>query len=180
MNFLALKQNWELDKNLFEVSGDDARELIETHELKEGLELNGLIVNLCQVKLKVIQCKESFVRIRVLERSKVERENHIILLSAISRPQTMKKVLELSGTLDIAEVHFFKSTNSQKSYLTSKVLNQEAMRKIALKGMQQSGNVFLPEIFIYKSFRDFKDEIKKIKNNYSDYIKIIASTFLIN
>ena len=62
------------------------------------------------------------------------------LVVGVSRPQTIKKVLEHATTFGAKKIHFFKAELSEKSYLTSKVLLDEAeMRDHLLAGLSQSG-----------------------------------------
>jgi RsmE family RNA methyltransferase len=61
------------------------------------------------------------------------------LIVGLSRPQTMKKVLEHGTTFGAKEFHFFKAELSEKSYLDSKIFSDSAYNEFLLAGLSQSG-----------------------------------------
>lgn len=61
------------------------------------------------------------------------------LIVGLSRPQTMKKILEHGTTFGAKSFHFFKAELSEKSYLDSKIFIDEAYKEFLLDGLSQSG-----------------------------------------
>lgn len=69
------------------------------------------------------------------------------LVVGISRPQTLKKILEHATTYGAAQIHFFKAALSDKSYLDTKVLEENERLEYLRAGLSQSGiYATLPEI----------------------------------
>ena len=58
------------------------------------------------------------------------------LIVGVSRPQTSKKILEHTTTLGAKNIHFFKASLSEKSYLDSKVFQESS--EYLLAGLSQS------------------------------------------
>jgi RsmE family RNA methyltransferase len=62
----------------------------------------------------------------------------IILSVAIPRPQTIKKLFQLSAMIGLTELRFFKSDLSEKTYWKSKSLRREIAELEILKALEQS------------------------------------------
>ena len=78
-------------------------------------------------------------------------ERSIDLFVGLSRPQTMKKVLELTAGFPVKRLFFHRTELGEKSYETSKVLEREALSKHLLLGLSQTGRFHtLPEVEICK------------------------------
>ena len=60
------------------------------------------------------------------------------LIVGLSRPQTSKKVLEHATTFGARNFHFFKATLSEKSYLDSKLFEDEAYLEFIYLGLSQA------------------------------------------
>jgi len=72
------------------------------------------------------------------------------LIVGLSRPQTVKKILEHATTYGAKSIHFFKAELSEKSYQDSKVLSEEKDSLMSL-GLSQSALYFkTPEIKVDK------------------------------
>lgn len=61
------------------------------------------------------------------------------LVVGLSRPQTVKKILEHATTYGAAGIHFFKAELSDKSYLDTKVLEENEKMALLKAGLSQSG-----------------------------------------
>lgn len=72
------------------------------------------------------------------------------LIIGLSRPQTVKKILEHASTYGAKRIHFFKAELSEKSYQDSKVLSEEKDFLLNL-GLSQSALYYqTPEIKVDK------------------------------
>jgi RsmE family RNA methyltransferase len=70
------------------------------------------------------------------------------LIIGLSRPQTSKKILEHGTTFGARGFHFFKAALSEKSYLDSKIFENNAYEEFLLAGLSQSA--------IYANLPNFK------------------------
>jgi len=74
------------------------------------------------------------------------------LLIGVSRPPTMKKVIEHATSMGVTHFHFFKAELSEKSYLQSKTLEAANLSKLLSLGISQSAQISdLPVIDFYSS-----------------------------
>ena len=60
------------------------------------------------------------------------------LIVGLSRPQTSKKILEHATTFGARSFHFFKATLSEKSYLDSKLFEEDAYLEFLYNGLSQA------------------------------------------
>lgn len=79
------------------------------------------------------------------------RSPKLALFSALQRPPTVEKILQLAGTWGISEIGFFNSELSRKEYLTSPVWRTENLRTELRLGMEQGRCVFEPRIRLFFS-----------------------------
>lgn len=90
------------------------------------------------------------------------------LLVGLSRPPTMKKILEHGASLGVKHFHFLPTTLSEKSYADSKIWEEEKTRELLCDGLSQSATYWeLPKVTHYKSLRDLPD--------FNDFDKRILS-----
>lgn len=74
------------------------------------------------------------------------------LLVGLSRPPTMKKILEHATSLGVTHFHFFTAKLSEKSYADSKIWEEKSSQKILLDGLSQSARYWkLPKISLHKT-----------------------------
>lgn len=81
------------------------------------------------------------------------------LILALPRPQTLKKVLEVSATFGIRQLLLINAERVEKSFFSSKLLKDEAWKKHIRLGLEQGGQTFFPEIKIYHSLHNFFSEV---------------------
>ncbi|PJZ68404.1 hypothetical protein CH373_16020 [Leptospira perolatii] len=74
------------------------------------------------------------------------RSPKLILWSAIQRPPTVEKLLQLSGTWGVHELEFFATDLSRKEYFTSPIWKSEVIRSELRIGMEQGWNAYDPVV----------------------------------
>lgn len=173
MNCLLLFPSELVSSNKAIVNGQRAAGLIETHELKQGINIR---VSLFETGLGSGQIKAlSQDKIEVtleLDRQPPPREK-IHLIAAVARPQTIKKILHTSASHGIKKISFIISENSQKSYLKSKALIKENILSEMYLAIEQSVDCFLPEVKTYETYYEFIREIKA-DEHLAESLKVIA------
>lgn len=142
MNNLLLKPEDKVSNNEYAVR--DTHRLTHLREvLKVNInqELSACLLNqgLCQAVVKNIHEKEIIFDIHSLQDGAASLYH---LWVGLSRPQTIKKILEHGSTLGVGSFHFFKAELSEKSYMTSKVLTPEESNELCDLGLAQSGCYF--------------------------------------
>ena len=125
--------------------------LRETIKPEVGQNLRCAVLNkgLCKAQIISLTENECHMKLGPLE---PPVEPWFELVVGLSRPQTLKKILEHATTFGAKKIHFFKAELSEKSYLTSKVLlDEDEMRSHLLAGLSQSGRYsILPTVKVDK------------------------------
>jgi 16S rRNA (uracil1498-N3)-methyltransferase len=175
MNFIAIRKEWIDSNGTIELIGRLAQDLIERHDLKLDLELKGVIIDAEQIELKIEALTNNFLKMRIIKKYPAKILKNIYTCVAISRPQTIKKILELSATFGVAEVHFIRTANTVKSYLDSKVFGEKEIEKHLIKGIEQGGLGRLPKVYLHKSYKFFITNSLPALLELSSFSKYIAT-----
>ncbi|MFT6069613.1 MAG: RsmE family RNA methyltransferase [Bacteriovoracaceae bacterium] len=73
------------------------------------------------------------------------------LFVAVSRPPTMKKILEHGTSLGVSTFHFYVSALTEKSFLEAKLFRENLYQEYLALGLSQSKVFFkLPEVVLHK------------------------------
>lgn len=100
-----------------------------------------------------------------------------VLIVAVPRPQTIKKVVHTATTMGVNELYFVRSANVVKSYMQSKSLGETALAEEVLKGLEQACDTCPPQIFVHKLFKPFiEDCLPEILSRFAQASRIIAHT----
>lgn len=158
MNSLIIFEE-ELSGNIARISGTHLKYLRELHDLKVG---RILPVNLYKGPCgrgEILSNSESEVTVSFGAERPSLPLNPIILIVAIPRPQTQKKIIHLASCLGLEELHFVRSTNSEKSYLSSKSLLDENIKWEVIKGLEQSGESLPVKVVVHERFKIFIEDL---------------------
>jgi RsmE family RNA methyltransferase len=149
----------ELTGSIARISGKHLSYLRELHDLKVGRKLP---VNLWKQSLgygEILEDKNSELIVSFTPGLSPLPLNPVILIVAVPRPQTQKKVIHLAASLGLAAVHFVRCENTEKSYLSSKSLSPENIQWEIVKGLEQSGDPNPPQIEVHQRFKTFIEDI---------------------
>ena len=153
--------------------GARARELIEIHQLQAGLKVKISLFEEGLGMAEIISTNFEAVELSYqLSLQNPEREN-LHLIAAVARPQTLKKILHLAASHGIKKVSFIKAENTEKSYLQSKALEANNIAKEMQLAIEQSFDCFLPQVLVYKTYREFMQQLPQAVNFQAAY-KILA------
>lgn len=100
----------------------------------------------------------------------------VTLLVGVSRPQTVKKVLQSAVMFGVAALHFVRSELGEKSYLQSRALDGDEIQVESIKALEQVWDSRVPEISIHRSFSYVIDRVvPQLGEHYSNRLeKILA------
>lgn len=145
----------ELQNNLITVVGRRGAHLAQTIKVVPGQSLRVAQVNvgLGSGIVRTVDPGKVVVEVPVL--SPVPKPAAIEIILAMPRPQTLKKVLELCGTMAIAHLTIIGSARVERSYFNSPILQPERYREYLHIGMEQGANPFMTTVEIAPRFRDF-------------------------
>lgn len=100
-------------------------------------EISLCLVNISLARGIIKKLTSESCEIEIIE--KLEGQSFSIkLIVAISRPPTIRKILEHGTSLGVSEFHFYKPELSEKSYLDSKLFKAEAFKQYLNNGLSQS------------------------------------------
>jgi 16S rRNA (uracil1498-N3)-methyltransferase len=162
MNILIIKPEELAADGVARLKGRRAQYVYEFHGLKEGLDVKAAILNSCAGRARVLflSLQEVCLQFTRLDQQPQKGFENLEILMAVPRPQILKKVLSVVCELGARRLILVSAERSQKSYLTSKVLEPEDLEYFLIKGLEQSADYFMPEVLVYKNFRDCLAELK--------------------
>lgn len=81
------------------------------------------------------------------------------VFSAIQRPQTVKKMIQLSANCGVPELFFFPAEKSEFSYLNSSLWSDRNLLDEIILGLEQGGRVIAPKIQVLKNKYRIKEHL---------------------
>jgi len=151
------------DGRLYLVLSDRrAVHISKTLKLKEGDNVKLGEFNVALRVGKVVDLKKKKITIEVLNTAVTSdtKKMPIELILAMPRPQTLKKVIELSSTFSISELRLVDAGKVEKSYFSSKILSDDQIEKHIVLGLEQGRKVIAPRVQIDRDF--FKNKFEDI------------------
>jgi len=107
---------------------------------------------------EVIKLNDDSIELRVKLTDEPPEALPLTLICALQRPQTMKKVLQASIAYGVKKIYFIHSRKVEKSYWSSPLLEEEALRKHIILGLEQSCDTVMPEIYFRRKFKAFVED----------------------
>lgn len=155
MNLVIIKDSEIDSKAQVRLSDRRAEHIRSILKLEQGAELKIGVVNSYKSKAQILAIDSSEV---VLELSQERTEENLLspveLIVALPRPQTLKKVLQVSATLGVRRLVLTRSARVEKSYFYSSLLEAENLEKELFLGLEQAASVHLPEVVFCYRFMD--------------------------
>lgn len=82
----------------------------------------------------------------------------LVLALALPRPPTLDKVLQHGTALGIKRFLFFHARRTEKSYWTASALDQAALRRQLILGLEQARDSVVPQVELHPRFRPFVED----------------------
>ena len=156
MNLLLLQPD-ELRDGRAEIAGSRAEELIAVHALTPGLALRAGIAGGPLGRATIEEIRPALRLVFAAEGPPPPRLP-VILAVGISRPQTIKKVIQAAVTLGVTELHFVRCELAEKSYLKAQVLQPESLSEEIELALAQAVDTVPPRIDVHDRFRPFFED----------------------
>ncbi len=87
----------------------------------------------------------------------------LALIMALPRPKMLKRTLQTIATMGAKKLYLINSFRVDKSYWSTPLLHDDALREQLLLGLEQAGDTTLPEVSLHKRFKPFvEDELPAI------------------
>jgi 16S rRNA (uracil1498-N3)-methyltransferase len=152
LNNVLLFQHELQKENLYCVR--ETKTLVHIKEVlkkKTGDKLSICLVDIGLGEGKILELTNENVVIEVLSQSKGLSQG-LSLLVAVSRPPTMKKILEHGTSLGVSHFHFYVSKLTEKSFLDAKLFRENQYQQYLALGLSQSKVYFrLPKVDLHTS-----------------------------
>ena len=159
MNIIILTKNDRIENQRYSI--DDKR-FIHIKNILKAEEGNVLEVGLLNGMLgtaRIQSITDAKIILELVELcSSDDVEVNIELICALPRPQTLKKILNLSATMGIKNLFFIRSEKVEKSYFHSPLLLEENYTKYLLDGLAQGKRTHIPNVYFFKRFKKFFEE----------------------
>lgn len=159
VNLIIIKDS-EIDSNWqVRLSDRRAEHIHSILKLRAGSEFKIGILNQSQAKAIVLEIGDQEVLLEVSqERVSENPPDQIELIVALPRPQTLKKVLQVSAAMGVRRIVLTCSARVEKSYFQSSLLKAESIEKELLLGLEQASSIYLPEVLILNRFKDLLNQ----------------------
>lgn len=166
MNRVLLQKIQKIEENLFEVASQEKRDHLTKHlKVREGDKIKVAVESEGLGFATVEKIKDHGLILRVSELTSAKKQPYSLLVGA-SRPPTMKKILEHGTCLGVKKFIFFPAKLSEKSYLKSKIYEEQFLNELLILGIEQSGSFCeLPSVEIANNLEAALERVES-KNRF--------------
>ncbi len=158
MNLLLLEQQDLIDTDRAKISGRRLQHMLAVHrvstgdQIKAGL-LNGAIGN---AVVESLTSEAAELSLDLCQQPPSPLPLNLVL--ALPRPKMLNRVLQTAASMGVKRIHLINSYRVEKSYWQSPLLNDDAVRKQLILGLEQSRDTALPEVHMFKLFKPFAED----------------------
>lgn len=153
MNYLFLFATECLPSGRAVLVGERAAYARDQHKVLEGLSLAVTVENLGRGTATVLSVTPTEVSFNYIVSSAPPAPCTARCIIGLPRPQTVKKVLELSAALGISELHFVAAEQGEKSYQSSTVFEPAELSRFLVKGLEQGGEWRIPKVIVHSHLK---------------------------
>ena len=156
MNLLIVQEH-DLDANReFTITGKRVEHLLHVLHAQAGDSIKtGLYGgNIGQSTLLSIDRRSARLRLETLDKHP-PAPSDITLITALPRPQSMKKVLHFATSSGIKKIYFIGTERVEKSFWKSSAMTPEALQEEIILGLEQGVDTIPPELFLRPELHHF-------------------------
>lgn len=158
MNSILLFERDQIKSGTYQLRDERAIHILKHLKIKNGSELNVTIEGQGLAKAKAFQGAKGQVDLELCSKVQEVSPSPLSVLIGLSRPPTLKKILEHGTTFGVGHFHFFNAELSEKSYSQSKVLQPESFQKLLDLGLSQSrAYAHRPSVHIHPRLPELTD-----------------------
>jgi len=157
VNSLLLLSHEVRDDSCAILEGARARYAFETHGVREGQSMKVAVLGGLRGEGRVLSASLEMVTL-ALELTCTQVEPiPVTLIVGVSRPQTVKKVIQAAVMFGVSSLHFVRSEQGEKSYLQSRSLDEDQIQEETIKALEQVWDSRPPQIVVHRTFSYFMD-----------------------
>jgi len=155
VNSLIILPQEVVNPSVARLEGSRALYAFETHGVREGQTVKVGVLGGLRGEAKITLATPARVECE-LRLSLAHREPlPLALVVGVSRPQTIKKVVQAAVMFGVSSLHFVRSEQGEKSYLQSRSLDRDQLEDETVKALEQVWDTRAPEIVIHRTFSYF-------------------------
>lgn len=176
MNLIMLSEP-ERDGNRFTLTDDRAEHIRSVLKLKAGDSVEIGLINGPAGTAIIESVTETSVCLNVDHLTGYREPFPLVdLIVALPRPQTLKKVLWICGTMGVRRLHLIRANRVEKSYYDSPLLETGNYERFLLDGMSQGKQTRKPEVYIHERFKPFfEDQLPNLeRDEKSTSVKLLC------
>lgn len=152
MNLLLLSNEELLSPEHARLLGERADGAARLYRLEVGSRVRVGVVGGLLGRGRVAQVSPGLLELEVSLSDAPPARMPCILIVGLSRPQTIKKVVQAAVTSGVEELHFVRSERGEKSYSSSTILTPEALSAEIALGLAQAVDTVAPLIEVHQRF----------------------------
>ena len=163
MNLLVLEASDFVSDDIAVLSDRRYEHIVNILKLSVGDTVKTGIINGNTGTGTILSIDQTGLKLKVDLLDKPEPPLPVTLILALPRPKMLKRILQNCANLGVASLYLINSYRVEKSYWQSPWLDDGAIRKQLLLGLEQSGATTLPPVTLRKRFKPFvEDELEAI------------------
>jgi RsmE family RNA methyltransferase len=162
MNIIILTEEDRINENSFLVNGHRAEHIRAILKLQVGDSLEIGILNGPKGSGRIEKIDNQGVIIHADTFPELDQDEvapQIVIICALPRPQTLKKVLLTCGMMNVHSLYLIRANRVEKSYYHSPLLNPHNYKPFLVEGLSQGKFTRLPEVKIFERFKPFFEDI---------------------
>jgi RsmE family RNA methyltransferase len=173
VNSLIVFDSEFVEPSVIRIAAPRVEELWRSYSRLEGQAIRIAVFggNRGVASLRKVDQREMILEVGLMEPSLPLRP--IDLVIGLSRPQTVKKVIQTAVMTGVRSLHFVQTEYGEKSYGTSHLLKPQALHDETTKALEQTGEGLAPSITVHRSFRHFHNNHLSVLAD-SNALKILA------
>ena len=158
MNRIILEESERIGDSLFCLNNRKSNHILKTLKSQIGDKLKAGLLNqsIGTTIIQSIDYENRKVKVIYQEENTnypLTNLTNIRVFSSIQRPQTVKKMIQLSATCGVSELFFFPADKSEFSYLNSSIWSEKSILEEVILGLKQ------PQVLVLKNKYKIKDHL---------------------
>jgi 16S rRNA (uracil1498-N3)-methyltransferase len=154
--------------------GERAREVCREYQSREGFEITFAVWQGEKGTARLCSVTPTEIVMEVTQMEPSRPLELIDLVIGLSRPQTIKKVIQAAVMLGVRSLHLVRTEFGEKSYLTASLLEPINLKGEVFKALEQIGEGLSPMIHVHRSFSFFCRTHLDLLGQGGDPLRLIA------
>jgi 16S rRNA (uracil1498-N3)-methyltransferase len=146
LNSFIVFENQFKDNSLLSINGERLRHLKAHFKIETGFTIQASIFNGSRGVIKILNISEHEIVAEFTPLFPPIDRCPVIAIVATPRPQAIKRILQFATLAGIQAVYFVKAEYTEKSYLSSKELEEEKYKQTLVLALEQGYDSTPPQI----------------------------------